>query len=85
MLLQAVYYYLRFALSYRDIEDIYQERNVPVDHATIQRWVIKYSPSLEREYRKKKPSVGSSWRMDASGTRKRILRSKVFGIISIVQ
>ncbi len=64
IVLQVVFYYLRFSLSYRDIEEIMKERNVPVDHATIQRWVIKYSPGLEREYRKKKPPVGSNWFTD---------------------
>ena len=53
VVLQAVYYFLRFALSYRDIEEIYLERNVPVDHATILRWVVKYSQELENKYRKK--------------------------------
>ncbi|WP_038292470.1 IS6 family transposase [Zooshikella ganghwensis] len=44
--LQAVYYYLRFALNYRDIEEILLDLNVPVDHATIQRWVVTYSAIL---------------------------------------
>lgn len=64
VVLQTVYYYLRFALSYRDIEELMQDRNVDVDHATIQRWVTKYSPKLEKQFRKKKSPVGSSWRMD---------------------
>ncbi|MCX4030127.1 IS6 family transposase [Spartinivicinus marinus] len=64
VVLQAVYYYLRFALSYRDIEELMQDRNVPVDHATIQRWVVTYSSKLEKQFRKKKSPVGNSWRMD---------------------
>ena len=41
-----------------------QERGVPVDHATIQRWVVKYSPLLEAAFHRRKRSVWLSWRMD---------------------
>ncbi|MDE1462192.1 IS6 family transposase [Spartinivicinus poritis] len=64
VVLQAVYYYLRFALSYRDIEELMQDRNVPVDHSSIQRWVVAYSAKLEKSFRKKKSPVGRSWHMD---------------------
>ncbi len=62
--LQSVYWYLRYALSYRDIEELIQERGVDVDHATLQRWVVKYTPMVEANFRKKKRTVGRSWRMD---------------------
>ena len=64
IVLQAVYWYLRYALSYRDIEELMQERGVDVDHATLQRWVVKYTPMVEANFRKKKRTVGRSWRMD---------------------
>ena len=64
IVLQAVYWYLRYALSYRDIEELMQERGVDVDHATLQRWVVKYTPMIEANFRKKKRTVGRSWRMD---------------------
>ena len=64
IVLQAVYWYLRYSLSYRDIEELMKERGVEVDHATVQRWVVKYIPLLEIEFRKKKKVVGTSWRMD---------------------
>ena len=64
IVLQAVYWYLRYALSYRDIEELMQERGVDVDHATLQRWVVKYTPMVEVNFRKKKRTVGRSWRMD---------------------
>ena len=64
IILQAVFWYLRYSLSYRDIEELMQERGVNVDHATIQRWVVKYTPLLEIELRKRKKTVGTSWRMD---------------------
>ena len=64
IVLQAVYWYLRYALSYRDIEELMQERGVDVDHATLQRWIVKYTPMVEANFRKKKRTVGMSWRMD---------------------
>ena len=44
IILQAVYFKLRFTLSYRDVEEIMKMRGVHVDHATIQRWVYKFTP-----------------------------------------
>ena len=41
IVLQAVFWYLRYSLSYRDIEELIKERGVEVDHATVQRWVVK--------------------------------------------
>jgi putative transposase len=64
IVLQAVYWYLRYALSYRDIEELMIERGVNIDHSTVQRWVVKYTEMLENAFRKKKKSVGTSWRMD---------------------
>ena len=64
IILHAVYLKLRFSLSYRDIEELLQIRGVEVDHATIQRWVAKFSSLLEANFRKRKRVVGKSWRMD---------------------
>ena len=64
IVLQAVFWYLRYSLSYRDIEELMRERGVEIDHATVQRWVVKYTPILEEEFRKRKKTVGTSWRMD---------------------
>ena len=64
VILQTVYWYLRYSLSYRDIEELIAERGVHVDHSTVQRWVVKYTPLLEAEIRKRKKAVGTSWRMD---------------------
>lgn len=61
----AVRWYVAYSLSYRDIEEMMLERGVAVDHSTINRWVLKYSPLLETKFRRKyKSSVGTSWRMD---------------------
>ena len=64
IILQAVYFKLRFTLSYRDLEELLQIRGVEVDHSTIQRWVFKFSPEVEKNMNKRKRQVGSSWRMD---------------------
>ena len=64
IILQAVYFKLRFTLSYRDVEELLQIRGVEVDHSTIQRWVFKCSPEVEKNMNKRKRQVGSSWRMD---------------------
>lgn len=63
IVLQVVFWYLRYGLSYRDIEELMKERGVELDHATVQRWVVKYTPLLEAEFRKRKKTVGTSWRM----------------------
>lgn len=64
IILQAVYFKFRFGLSYRDIEELMGIRGVNVDQATIQRWVFKFSPLLEREFNKGKKACGKSWRID---------------------
>ena len=65
IIMLVVRWYLSYALSYRDIEEMMLERGISVDHSTINRWVIYYAPLLENEFRKNnKRKVGSSWRMD---------------------
>ena len=60
-----VRWYLAYALSYRDIEELALERGLNVDHSTVNRWVVKYAPQLEESFRKKhKRPVGGSSRMD---------------------
>jgi transposase-like protein len=53
-----------YPLSYRHVEELMEERGVPIDHATIQRWVVKYSPLLEEAFHRRKCPVWVSWRMD---------------------
>ena len=55
---------LSYKLSYRDLEEMAAERGVEVDHSSINRWVLKFSPGLEEEIRKYKKRVGKTWRMD---------------------
>ena len=63
-IIQAVYFKFRFGLSYREIVELMAIRGVKVDRATIQRWVFKFAPLLEKEFRKRKKCVGRRWRMD---------------------
>jgi putative transposase len=64
IILQAVYFKLRFTLGYRDVEEIMKMRGVHVDHAIIQRWVYKFTPFIGLEMKKRKGRVGPSWRLD---------------------
>jgi len=57
-------WYLSYPLSYRHIEEMMEERGIDVDHSTINRWVLKFTPFIEKKFRKKKRLVGLSWRMD---------------------
>ena len=64
IILLSVPWYLRFGLSYRDLEEILEEHGVFLDHITIFRWVIRFTPFLLSAFQKKKRSVGGRWRMD---------------------
>ena len=64
VILYAVFFYVRYAVSYRDLEEIMAERGVEVDHATLNRWVIKFSPLIAMEAHKRKRKTAASWRMD---------------------
>jgi putative transposase len=64
IILTGVRWYLAYPLSYRQVEELLEERGVSVDHAMIQRWVVKYSPQLEEAFHRRKRPVGISWRMD---------------------
>ncbi|MEM9670916.1 MAG: IS6 family transposase [Pseudomonadota bacterium] len=64
VILFAVFFYLRYPVSYHDLEEIMQERGVDVDHATLNRWVIDYSPRVAEEAQKRKISTSRSWRLD---------------------
>src|SRR5215210_809357 len=64
VILQAVYFKLRYTLSYRDVEELLSIRGVVVDHATIQIWVYKFTPLIEIAFKSRRKSVCNSWRMD---------------------
>jgi transposase-like protein len=60
----AVRWYLRFGLSYRDVEELLAERGVKVDHVTIYRWVLRFTPLLADAARPCRHAVGDRWFVD---------------------
>ncbi len=64
IILTCVRWYVAYPLSYRQLEELMQERGVAVDQATINRWVLKYAPQLEEAFHRRKRPVWVSWRMD---------------------
>jgi transposase, IS6 family len=60
----AVRWYLRFGLSYRDVEELLAERGVEVDHVTIYRWVQRFTPLLADAARPCRHAVGDRWLVD---------------------
>lgn len=64
VILHAVFFYLRYGVSYRDIEEIMAERGVTVDHATLNRWVERYAGKVAEDVRRRKRPTDRSWRMD---------------------
>ena len=60
----AVRWYLRFALSYRDVEELLAERGVEVDHVTIYRWAQRFTPLLAEAARPCRHAVGDRWQVD---------------------
>lgn len=64
IILLCVRWYLRYALSYRDLKEIMQERGLYVDHTTIYRWVQSYAPELEKRCRPHLKACNDSWKVD---------------------
>jgi transposase, IS6 family len=60
----AVRWYLRFGLSYRDVEELLTERGVQVDHVTIYRWVLRFTALLAEAARPCRHAVGDRWFVD---------------------
>lgn len=61
VILFAVFFYLRYPVSYRDLEKIMAKRGVKVDHATLNRWVVKYAPLLAGRAQVCKRVAGKRW------------------------
>jgi putative transposase len=64
VILSAVFFNLRYAVSCRDLEEIMAERGVEVDHATLNRWVVKFAPLIASRAQERKRPTATSWRMD---------------------
>ena len=69
VILWGMRWYVAYPISYRQLEEMMQERGVEVDHSTLSRWVVKYVPRLDEQFRERKRPVGSSWRMDETYVR----------------
>jgi transposase-like protein len=60
----AVWLYVRFTLSYRDVEDLLSERGLDISYETVRRWVLKFGPLFARELRRRRPRPTSRWHLD---------------------
>ena len=64
IILLCVRWYLRYSLSYRDLEEMMRERGLSVDHSTIYRWVQCYAPEIDKRSRPHLKACNDSWRVD---------------------
>jgi transposase, IS6 family len=60
----AVRWYLRFGLSYRDVEELLAERGIEVDHVSIYRWVQRFAPEFAEMARARQHVIGDRWHVD---------------------
>ncbi len=61
---QAIWLYLRFTLSLRDVEDLLAERAIRVSHETVRRWVNHFGPLIAADLSKRRPKPHTTWRLD---------------------
>ena len=61
---QAIWLYLRFTLSLRDVEDLLAERGIVISYETVRRWVNHFGPSIAAELRKRRPRPHAVWHLD---------------------
>jgi transposase-like protein len=64
IIILCVRWYLRYSLSYRDLEEMMAERGLSVDHVSIWRWVQHYAPILNLRLRRELRHPNRSWRVD---------------------
>src|SRR4029077_17033864 len=69
VILLAVGGYLRFSLSYRDVEELLAERGLRADRVTVWRWVQRYGPEMEQRLRRRLKPTNDSWRVDETYVR----------------
>src|ERR1700716_350563 len=60
----AIWLYLRFTLSYRDVEELLAERGLDLSHETVRRWVLKFGPGIARKLRRCRPRPSDRWHLD---------------------
>ena len=61
---QAIWLYLRFTLSLRDVEDLVAERGIMVSYETVRRWVNHFGPMIAADLRKRRPKPHTTWHLD---------------------
>src|SRR5918995_1885710 len=61
---RAVWMYLRFTLSFRDVEELLAERGITVSHESIRRWVLTFGPMIARKLRANRPKPHGRWHLD---------------------
>src|SRR5436189_3053586 len=67
----AIWLYLRFTLSYRDVEDLLAERGFDVSYETVRSWVLKFGPVIARRLRRRRPRPSDRWHLDSSPENRR--------------
>ena len=60
----AVWLYLRFTLSYRDVEELLAWRGIETSYETVRRWVLKFGPKFARNLRRLRPRLSGTWHLD---------------------
>jgi putative transposase len=65
----AVWLYIRFTLSFRDVEDLLAERGLAVSYESIRRWVLKFGPAIARRLRQRRPKPSPRWHLDEMAVR----------------
>jgi putative transposase len=60
----ATWLYLRFTLSYRDVEELLAERGIETSYESIRRWVLKFGPAFARNLRRLRPRPSNTWHLD---------------------
>jgi len=61
---QAIWLYVRFTLSFRDVEDLLAERGIAVSYETVRRWVNDFGPKIATDLRKHRPKPDTIWHLD---------------------
>src|SRR6516162_6958231 len=61
---QAIWLYLRFTLSLRDVEDLLAERGIAVSYETVRRWVNHFGPAIAADLRNRRPKPHTTWHLD---------------------
>jgi putative transposase len=69
IILWGIRWYVAYPITYRQLEARMGERGVSVDHSTLNRWVIRYAPEIEKQFRRRLCAVGKSWRFDETSIR----------------